>query len=210
MGRVKLVPPALDQVGVEGEQRSWCSSVATEPEKIMKVPGSAAHTLRSVSVILHTWPRSSSNCYLWDLGQESFCMCPLNFSFLQTSGCKSHWFSNPGVTGVCRFIFLVLVLPGLRSSMWSLDTFAPQEDLCSSDVLSACGSWPDTVSASLTHLNGDFLFIFSCGKSFVLVFRSFSRIVALCIVVVLVCSWKEMSPGSSYSCILSPPYKISF
>ena len=41
-------PPALDQVGV-GEQRSWCSSVATEPEKIIKVPGSATHTLKSVS-----------------------------------------------------------------------------------------------------------------------------------------------------------------
>ena len=49
-------------------------------------------------------------------------MCLLSFSFLQTSGCKSHWFSNPGVMGVCWLISLVLVPPRLRSLMQSLDT----------------------------------------------------------------------------------------
>ena len=48
-----------------------------------------------------------------------------------------------------------------------------------------------------------FLFIFSCGKSFLLVFGSFSEIVSLCVVVIFVCPWEETSPGSSYSTILS-------
>ena len=44
---------------------------------------------------------------------------------------------------------------------------------------------------------------FSCGKSFLLVFRSFSEIISPCEVAILVCVWEEVSPGSSYSDILS-------
>ena len=49
------------------------------------------------------------------------------------------------------------------------------------------------------------LYIFSCRKSFLLVFRSFSSIVALYVFVILVCPWEEVSSGSSYSAMLAPP-----
>ena len=47
-----------------------------------------------------------------------------------------------------------------------------------------------------------FLFILSCGKSFLLVFRSFSEVIALYVVAILVYLW-EVSTGSSHSTILS-------
>ena len=42
-------------------------------------------------------------------------------------------------------------------------------------------------------------YIFSCWKSFLLVFRLFSEILALSVVVILVSPWEKVSSGSSYS-----------
>lgn len=43
------------------------------------------------------------------------------------------------------------------------------------------------------------LYILGCRNFVQLVFRSFSVMVALYLVVVLVCPWQEVSPGSTYS-----------
>lgn len=44
-----------------------------------------------------------------------------------------------------------------------------------------------------------FLFVFSCRKASLLVFRSFLERVVLYVVAVLVCLWEEVSSGSSYA-----------
>ena len=68
-----------------------------------------------------------------------------------------------------------------------------------------------TVSLALLVILWWFLlYIFSCGKSFTLVFRSLSLIVALYVVIILVCSWEEMRSESSYSTILATPIWVYF
>lgn len=47
--------------------------------------------------------------------------------------------------------------------------------------------------------------ILSYRKSALLVFRSSLEIFVLCVVVVLVCTWEEVSSGSPYSAILATP-----
>ena len=51
-----------------------------------------------------------------------------------------------------------------------------------------------------------FLYIFSCRRTSLLIFRLFSLVVALSIVV-LTCSWKEVNSESSH--ILASPHHIS-
>lgn len=65
------------------------------------------------------------------------------------------------------------------------------------------GCGPDqTVSLPLLPISGwCFLYILSCVRSFLLVLRSFSEIVVLNVVVVLVCLSEEVSSGSSSSAI---------
>ena len=53
-------------------------------------------------------------------------------------------------------------------------------------------------------------YIFSCRRSFLLLFRSFSSIIALWIVVILVCPWPEVSSKSSYSTVLAKVLQIDF
>ena len=54
------------------------------------------------------------------------------------------------------------------------------------------GSWPDCVSAPPVLLSvAFFLFVFSCGKSFWLIFWSFSALATVYVAVVLLGQWEE-------------------
>ena len=54
------------------------------------------------------------------------------------------------------------------------------------------------------------LYIFSCRRSFLLVFWSLSSIVSVYIIVILVFPWKEVSSGSSYSAMWTIPSLFTF
>ena len=61
-----------------------------------------------------------------------------------------------------------------------------------------------TLSLTLLPISLWFLlYIFSCRRSFLLVLWSFSWVVSLQIVVILVCPWEEVSSESSYFIILA-------
>ena len=92
--------------------------------------------------------------------------------------------------------------------MWSLNPSLTGETLCSCDIPGACGSLcqgcesqPDFVLALLSISKCLFLYIFSCERAFLLVFRSSSETVGLYVVVALMCPW-ELS--SEYFTILIP------
>lgn len=69
------------------------------------------------------------------------------------------------------------------------------------------GMGPDkTLSLPLLPISvWPFLYILSYKKSVQLVFRSFSVIVALFLVVIWLCPWEKVISGSSYSATLTPP-----
>ena len=110
--------------------------------------------------------------------------------------------------------------PSLGSPMWGSEALVLREYLQDCGIFPSCGSqhWecepcPDCVSAPPIHLNVAFLFIFSCGIFFLLVIRSFSEIVSLCEVVILVCPWEVASPPPlptppSCSTLLLPSLKF--
>ena len=75
----------------------------------------------------------------------------------------------------------------LRVQVWTRSLFLP-----SSQTL--CGSFLFK-----------FFYSFGCRKAMLLVVRSFSARIALYVAVVLMCSWEEVSSGSSYSTMLIPP-----
>ena len=162
--------------------------------------------------LLHVWPTHFSNC----------CLCTGTWrnKFLHTSfkGRFSISYCPPALPDIsparfqsqtlCGLISLVQV-PGAGQPTWSSEPSLLRRTSeavmsllpvgCSTaDVGSGQTASPPLLSIS-TWL---FLFIFSCGKSFLLVFRSFSEIVSLNVVAIWVCPWQEASPGSSYSAIL--------
>lgn len=99
--------------------------------------------------------------------------------------------------------------PSLGSPMWSVESSL----LWGCDTLPACGLQFWSVGPSQAMIPSFlpvsvwlFLFIFS-GKCFPFVFGSFSEIVFLHGVVILVRSWKEASPGIFILHHLVPPLK---
>ena len=128
-----------------------------------------------------------------------------NIKTFNTHRHKSHWFWKPDI--------MWLHLPdaisqgwdawyGVQSSHSSGETsrvvisFLPL-DCCSRGVCPGQIASLPLLPISVWIL----LSIFSCGKSCLLVFRSFSEIVSLWIVATLVCPLKRVNPKSSYSAI---------
>ena len=102
--------------------------------------------------------------------------------------------------------------PRLVSLTWGSDPSLLWGDLHSYDTPPTCGSlhqrcrfWLDCVSDPPTHLSVAFSLCLSCRKSVLLVFRLFSEIVVLYLVVVWVCPREEVSSESSYLAILDTP-----
>ena len=102
--------------------------------------------------------------------------------------------------------------PRLESPMWGSGPLLLGRTPAIVIILPFVGCLPGgmgldcTVSLSLLPISLWFLlYIFSCGKSFLLVLRSFSLTVTLEMVVILVCLCEEVSSWSSYSAILATP-----
>ena len=79
---------------------------------------------------------------------------------------------------------------------------------CCGPPTQGCGSRLYHVFIPPTHLMWFLLYIFSCRKCFLLVYRLFWLIIALKMVVILVCLWEELSSGSSYSITMVISLKI--
>lgn len=114
------------------------------------------------------------------------------------------------------------LLPGagltnrLMSLIWGLDPLLHRRDLFNCDTTpdcilhQGCGSWVNCVSAPPLHLYVAFLNIFSCRKFALLLFITFSEIVVLYVVVVWMCSWKEVIFRVSLLCCLDPSLWLQF
>lgn len=82
--------------------------------------------------------------------------------------------------------------------LWGHCTWGVDSDSTTSLALLPLQMWPC-------------LYILSCRKSVLLVFRLVSEMVVLYVVAVSVCPWDDMSSGSSYSAILIQiPYYLTF
>lgn len=120
---------------------------------------------------------------------------------------KFYWFSKPDVLRAC--------LPA--QDLWDRELIVGLGQLNSQEEHFSCESPPicvlltwgresslDHISTSPTHYFVA-LYIFICTKSFQLVFKSFSLIVFLQVVVILVCPCAEVSSRSSFSTVLILP-----
>lgn len=102
--------------------------------------------------------------------------------------------------------------PGLGRPMWGSDSLLLMENLgncnyplfvgCTLSVIS-CDYITSLPFLSLSLWLWFLLSIFSCRRSFLLTFWSFSSRVGLYIVAILVCLWEELRSESSYYTILA-------
>lgn len=130
---------------------------------------------------------------------------PGNIKTSNTHRQKSHWFWKPDI----MWLYLSDAISqgwdawyGFQSSHSSGETSRVVVSFLPLDCCSR-GVGPGQI-ASLPLLPISvwiLLSIFSCGKSCLLVFRSFSEIVSFWIVATLVCPLEKVSPKSSYSAI---------
>ena len=134
---------------------------------------------------LHIWPRCFSNYCLCARSQKEYNLGVLQF--LRSPRHKPHWFPKPDVMGL---LFLVQVPQARAQILCTLEMTStvvislPLESHCMGS-----GMWDksclDVVPISPVSM-WLFLYIYGCRKSVLLVFRSFSEIIFLYVIVVLV------------------------
>lgn len=133
---------------------------------------------------------------LWSPFKSRFSISTSSLALLKTSTFKAKCFG--GLSSWCR-------TPGLGSLRWGSEPSLLGQNLYHCNY-PPVGRWPTWVWVLIILPSPPFLlvslcfplYIFSCRRSFLLVFWSFSAIVALETVVILACPWEQVSTGSSY------------